>query len=210
MRVLKYGAFFMAVMLPGCLFRSPEYTLELFPPQLLYKVAAAEFRHPLPLFLEMVFVIVLLEIIHARQACGCPSPLGIRVSLVAALIVGDRSHQGRHFEHAGADRGGPDHHFHVCNPLAVRAGHGAAHPVCAGRRPVWPVWDFDPDLFDGAQYLWNEQLWPALHGADQSAVRQGALQDGILRFPWQKLAQKPFNVNDLPGGEEKYEPERTD
>ena len=33
---------------------------------------------------------------------------------------------------------------------------------------------------------------------------RGAVRDGLLRMPWQRLASHPFDVNDLPGGEQRY------
>ena len=34
---------------------------------------------------------------------------------------------------------------------------------------------------------------------------RSALRDGLLRMPWRRLANHPFDVNDLPGGEQKYD-----
>ena len=61
---------------------------ELIPPQLLYKIEAAEKATPLPLFAEMLLVILLLEIIR-EAGLRMPQTLGHSVSLVAALIIGD-------------------------------------------------------------------------------------------------------------------------
>ena len=93
-RMIKYSAFFLAVLLPGVFVSVAEYTPELFPPQLLYKIAAAEAATPLPLFLEMVLVIVLLEIVR-EAGLRLPHPIGHSVSLVAAIIVGDAAVKAR-------------------------------------------------------------------------------------------------------------------
>ena len=61
---------------------------ELLPPQLLYKIEAAEKATPLPLFAEMLLVILLLEIIR-EAGLRMPQSLGHSVSLVSALIIGD-------------------------------------------------------------------------------------------------------------------------
>lgn len=207
-RVLKYGAFFMAVMLPGLFVSIAEYTPELFPPQLLYKVAAAETATPLPLFLEMVFVIVLLEIIR-EAGLRLPKPIGHSVSLVAALIVGD---------------------------AATKAGILSTPVLIVAALTTISMFVI-PSLYEPATVLrilfvlagglfgpfgiltltflmvlsiCGMNSFGLPYTAPIVPFGKGALRDGILRFPWQKLAQKPFNVNDLPGGEEKYEPERTD
>lgn len=87
-RLLKYMAFFLAVMLPGAFVSAANFTPELFPGQLLYKVAASESATPLPLFLEAIFVNILLEVVK-EAGLRLPKPIGHSVSLVAALIVGD-------------------------------------------------------------------------------------------------------------------------
>ena len=88
LRALKFLAFLLAVMLPGVYVAVAQFSPELFPPQLLYKVAAAERATPLPLFLEMIFVLILLEIVR-EAGLRLPKPIGHTVSLVSALIVGD-------------------------------------------------------------------------------------------------------------------------
>lgn len=87
-RVLKYFAFIIAVMLPGIFVSTANFTPELFPSQLLYRIAAAEQATPLPLFLEAILMIVLLEIVR-EAGLRLPKAIGHSVSLVAALIVGD-------------------------------------------------------------------------------------------------------------------------
>ena len=72
LRVLKYFSFYLTVI----------------PPQLLYKIEAAEKATPLPLFAEMLLVILLLEIIR-EAGLRMPQSLGHSVSLVSALIIGD-------------------------------------------------------------------------------------------------------------------------
>lgn len=91
-RLLKYAAFFLAVMLPGLFVCAANFTPELFPSQLLYRIAASEAATPLPLFLEAIFVNLLLEIIK-EAGLRLPKSIGHSVSLVAALIVGDAAIQ---------------------------------------------------------------------------------------------------------------------
>lgn len=86
LRILKYGSFYLSIFLPGVFVCLAVYLPELIPPQLLYKIEAAE--TPLPLFAEMLLVILLLEIIR-EAGLRMPQTLGHSVSLVAALIIGD-------------------------------------------------------------------------------------------------------------------------
>lgn len=87
-RVMKYIAFFIAVMLPGIFVAVANFTPELFPQQLVYKIAAAEQATPLPMFMEAVLITFLLEIVR-EAGLRMPKAIGHSVSLVAALIVGD-------------------------------------------------------------------------------------------------------------------------
>lgn len=87
-RLLKYFSFYLTILLPGCFVAAALYAPELIPPAILYKIAAAEKATPLPLFAEMLLVIVLLEVIR-EAGLRMPQSLGHSVSLVAALIVGD-------------------------------------------------------------------------------------------------------------------------
>lgn len=88
LRMLKYSSFFLTVFLPGVFVCVAVYLPELVPPQLLYKIEAAEKATPLPLFAEMLLVILLLEIIR-EAGLRMPQTLGHAVSLVSALIIGD-------------------------------------------------------------------------------------------------------------------------
>ena len=88
LRLLKYAAFYLTVFLPGVFVCLAVYLPELIPPQLLYKIEAAEKATPLPLFAEMLLVMLLLEVIR-EAGLRMPQSLGHSVSLVAALILGD-------------------------------------------------------------------------------------------------------------------------
>ena len=87
--MLKYAAFYLTVFLPGVFVCLAVYLPELIPPQLLYKITAAEKGTPLPLFAEMVMVILILEIIR-EAGLRMPQSLGHSVSLVAASSSGTR------------------------------------------------------------------------------------------------------------------------
>lgn len=87
-RLFKYAAFFLAVLLPGAFVCVANFTPELLPPELMYKVAAATQATPLPLFMETLLVNFFLEIIR-EAGLRLPRPIGHSVSLVAALIIGD-------------------------------------------------------------------------------------------------------------------------
>lgn len=133
-RILKYSAFLIAVMLPGVFVSVANFTPELLPPELLYKVASAELATPLPLFMEALFVNFLLEIV--REA-GLRLPQAHRPFGEPCGGAHRRGccRQRRHCGHTCGHRGRNDSDLHLCSAIAVRADHSAAHPVYIGRRP---------------------------------------------------------------------------
>lgn len=202
-RVLKYIAFFLAVLLPGAFVSIAGFTPELLPPQLLHKAAAAEIATPLPLFLEMMLVIVLLEIIR-EAGLRLPKPIGHTVGLVAALIVGD---------------------------TAVKTGILSTPVVIVAALTTVSMLVI-PSLYEPGTVLrilfvlaggifgplgmltlafvmllsiCNMNSFGVPYTSPLSPFGWGALRDGLLRLPWNKLAKKPFTVDDLPGGKETYE-----
>ncbi len=91
-RLLKYISFFLAVLLPGMFIAMVNYTPEVLPTQLMYKIAYSEQSTPLPLFVEAVMVTLLLEVVR-EAGLRLPKQIGSSVSLVSALIVGDAAVQ---------------------------------------------------------------------------------------------------------------------
>jgi len=122
LRVLKYFSFYLTVFLPGVFVCVAVHLPELLPPQLLYKIEAAEKATPLPLFAEMLLVILLLEII--REA-------GLRMPQSLGHSVGAHHWRCRHchraYEHPGHLCGQHHGHCSLCHPGSVRACHPAAH-----------------------------------------------------------------------------------
>lgn len=202
-RLLKYVSFVLAVMLPGLFVSIAESTPELFPPQLLYKIASAETATPLPLFLELTLVIVLLEIIR-EAGLRMPQPIGHTVSLVAALIVGDAAVK------AGI----------LSIPIVIVAAITAISTfvIPSLYQPVTVLrilFVLAGGLFGplGILSLFFIMLVSicGMHSfglpytAPLVPFSKQALKDGVIRMPWRTLADEPFSVNDLPEGEQKYD-----
>ncbi len=91
-RLLKYAAFLVSILLPGAFVAVADFTPELLSSTLLYKIAEGQATTPLPLFGELLVVNFLLEIIR-EAGLRLPKAIGHAVSLVAALIVGDAAVQ---------------------------------------------------------------------------------------------------------------------
>ncbi len=198
-RLLKYFAFGLAVLLPGAFVCAVQFTPEVFPPQLLYKIAAADRATPWPLFLEMVLVILLLEVVR-EAGLRLPKPIGHSVGLVAALIVGDAA--------IGAGI--------LSTPVMIIAALTSISTFVI------------PSLYEPATVLRilyvfaGGLLGPAglvalfmimllsICGMGSFGIPftsplapwgPGSYRDGISRVSWKKLARNPFVIEDLPKGE---------
>lgn len=202
-RMLKYTAFALAVMLPGLFVSIAEYTPELFPPQLLYKIASAENATPLPLFLELTLVIVLLEIIR-EAGLRMPQPIGQSVGLVAALVVGDTSIK------AGI----------LSVPVVIVAAITAIstfvipslyQPITVLRilfvfaGGIFGPFGIVAMFFIMLVSICGMHSFGLPYTSPLVPFSKLALRDGVFRMPWKSLSDQPFDVNDLPGGEEKYD-----
>lgn len=91
-RLLKYAAFFISVILPGAFVAATNFAPELLSTALLYKIAGAQLTTPLPLFGEVLAVDLLIEILR-EAGLRLPKSIGHAVGLVAALIIGDAAVQ---------------------------------------------------------------------------------------------------------------------
>lgn len=87
-RWLKYFAFLLATMLPGLYVVAGTFNPELFPDELLTKIAKAIGTTPFPLMIEALVIHFIYEIMR-EAGLRLPKPLGHAVSIVGALVIGD-------------------------------------------------------------------------------------------------------------------------
>ena len=87
-RMLKYICFFIASLLPGLYTAFALYNPELFPEQILNKVATSIGSTPFGLITELFLVLFMYEIMR-EAGLRLPKTLGHAVSIVGALVIGD-------------------------------------------------------------------------------------------------------------------------
>lgn len=87
-RWLKYVCFFVASLLPGLYTAVALFNPELFPEQILNKVATAIGSTPFGLVTEILLVLFMYEIMR-EAGLRLPKTLGHAVSIVGALVIGD-------------------------------------------------------------------------------------------------------------------------
>ena len=87
-RLLRYLAFVIAVVLPGFYVAFTSYAPQALADKLIFFIYSSQNATPLPLFVEAVVITILLEIIK-EAGLRLPVPIGSSVSIVSALIIGD-------------------------------------------------------------------------------------------------------------------------
>ena len=199
-RILKYTSFLIAVMLPGVFVSIANFTPELFPPELLYKIASAELATPLPLFLEALFVNFLLEVVR-EAGLRLPKPIGHSVSLVAALIVGDAAVS------AGLI-GTPVIIVTALTTICTFVVPSLYEPITLLRMlfilaggltgPLGIV----ALLFAMLLSMCGMNAFGIPYTSPLAPGGRGFLRDGIARRSWRTLAKDDFSIEKLPGSGE--------
>lgn len=192
-RILKYAAFFIAILFPGIFVCAAGFTPEIFPPELLYKISAAEKATPLPLFLEMMLANFLLEIIR-EAGLRLPKPIGHSVSLVAALIVGDAAIK------AGL-LGTPVVIVAALTTICTFVVPSLYEPVTVLRMlfilfagilgPIGIIVLFFWTLLD----ICGLNSFGIPYTTPIAPFQSNAWKDVLLRMGWRTLSKKPFSIN---------------
>lgn len=87
-RLLKYGAFFLSILLPGLYVAVATFHPAVLPHALLFNVAAADEATPFPLMIEALVIHLIFEIMR-EAGLRLPRPVGQAVGIVGALVIGD-------------------------------------------------------------------------------------------------------------------------
>lgn len=88
MRLLKYSAYLIAILLPGLYLGFVTFHPEYFPEALLKNIEKSIKNTPLPLLLEVLMLDFIYEIMR-EAGLRLPKALGHAVSIVGALVIGD-------------------------------------------------------------------------------------------------------------------------
>ncbi len=87
-RILKYVAFFISILLPGFYVSISTFNPELFPHALLFNVVSSQEVTPFPIVIEALVIHFLYDIMR-EAGLRLPKPVGHAVSIVGALVIGD-------------------------------------------------------------------------------------------------------------------------
>lgn len=195
-RVVKYAAFFMSILLPGMFVSMVNYTPQIVPVELLLGIMQSAQKTPLPLFAEALLVIFILEIVR-EAGLRMPKPLGHSLALLAALIVGDAAVQTGLITSVSLVVMA----LTSVSTFTVPALYEATTVlrilfVLAGGffGPVGIALGFALLLFN----LTAVNVMGIAYTAPLSPFTKGALEDGILRASLKKLEKNHFTLRKLP------------
>ena len=87
-KLLRYIAFLISVMLPGLYISLANFAPHNLPYKLIHFIFESKNSTPLPLFAEAIIIVIIFEIIK-EAGLRMPKAIGHTVSFVAALIIGD-------------------------------------------------------------------------------------------------------------------------
>lgn len=87
-RIVKYVAFFISILLPGLYVAVGTHHPEMFPPTLLMTFLNSDHSTPFPLMFEAILIHFLFEIMR-EAGLRFPKSVGHAVSIVGALVIGE-------------------------------------------------------------------------------------------------------------------------
>ncbi|MCL1831488.1 MAG: spore germination protein [Oscillospiraceae bacterium] len=87
-RLIKYFAFFLCMLLPGFFVATTNFHPELFPQHILFNILSAEQKTPFAVLSEAVIVIIIFEVMR-EAGLRLPSVVGHAFSIVGGLVLGD-------------------------------------------------------------------------------------------------------------------------
>lgn len=87
-RILRYGLFFIALLLPGFYIALTHYHAEMIPKLLAYAIVVSKAETPFPISVEVI-VMVLAFFTLIEASSRIPLAIGSTVSIVGGLVLGD-------------------------------------------------------------------------------------------------------------------------
>jgi spore germination protein KA len=87
-RVVKYLAFLLCILLPGFFVAASSFHPELFPPAILFNILSAEQKTPFAILFEAMLVVIIFKIMR-EAGLRLPSVIGHAVSIVGGLVLGE-------------------------------------------------------------------------------------------------------------------------
>jgi len=197
MRVLKYFAFFISILLPGLYVGLANFNPEIIPSRLLYNITLSQQSTPMPLMYEAIFIHIVYEVVR-EAGLRLPRPVGHAVSLIGALVIGDAA------VNAGL----------IGSPMVMTVAFTAitSFIVPLLYEPI-TVLRFAFILIGGMLGPFGITLglcalllnicaintYGVPFAAPISPYSRSLFRDGLIRLGWEKLEHQDSRLSDLPG-----------
>ena len=196
-RFLKYGAFFLSILLPGLFVSLGTYNPEMFPTLMLNKIAASIAATPLSLTAETILILFIYEIMR-EAGLRMPQPLGYAVSIVGGLVVGDTA------VNAGLI-GAP-----TLMVVAISAISSYVVPILYAPSAIlrlvmtvtgglWGIWGMAVMLCLLLVHLCGKTSFGVPYTTPITPMSAVAWRDVLIRADWRILSHRNERVQDLPG-----------
>ncbi len=198
-RVIKYAAFFIGMLLPGLYVAIGTHHPEMFPSELLLSFLKSDYSTPFPLVVEALMIHFLFEIMR-EAGLRFPKAVGHAVSIVGALVIGESA------VNAGLI-GAP-----MVIIVALTAISSFVIPSLYGSIAILR---FGFIVLGGALGLYGVMAGLLLLLCSISAINVDsipylaplspfslkAMRDVFIRADWRKMGRRPFLVQDMKGSE---------
>lgn len=198
-RVLKYLAFVLSMLVPGFYVAVGTFHQELFPSMFLYDVAAAEQRTPFNLLTEALLIHFLYEIMR-EAGLRLPKTIGHAVSIIGAIVIGDATVS------AGL----------IGAPMLIVVAVTAisSYVVYSLYEPI-AVLRFFFIIVGGTMGLYGIMVFVAVLMVNMASISPYGVpftsplspfdphsaEDTVWRAGWKKLYRHPFKIQDLRGAD---------
>ncbi len=88
MRIIRFCAFFISILMPGIYVAISSFHPEMFPKTLLFNVAMSQDVTPFPIMVEALLIHLIYELMR-EAGLRLPRQIGYAVSIVGALVIGE-------------------------------------------------------------------------------------------------------------------------
>lgn len=198
-RILKYLAFFISILLPGMYVALSVFDPEFLPDQLLFTIVSAEQATPFPMVLEAFLIHFIYEIMR-EAGLRLPQPVGHAVSIVGALVIGDAA------VNAGL----------IGSPMVMIVALTAVSSfVVPSLYEAVTLLKFLFIIIGGTWGLYGIALGLMILGVNLCALKSEgvpmsaplapfsmlSMRDTIYRQSWKKLGKKTINLSKMPGSD---------
>ena len=199
-RLLKFSAYFTAVLFPGVYVAFVTFHPEYFPTVLIENIQASINHTPLPLLFEVLLIDFMYEIMR-EAGLRLPKVLGHAVSIVGALVIGDCAIQ------AGII-GAP-----TLMAVALSAICSYVVPdlypqvtimrltliVVGGLIGIWGIVMLSTVILI---FMCSKSTLGVVYVTPVTPFSRKFMRDVFMRMGWKRLSQYQMNVQELEGGSE--------